>query len=121
MAENDLHRRTRDFALRVIRMVHALPRGPVRDVLGKQALRSGSAIGANYHEASHASSRRHFITLLEISQREARETSYWLRLIAECGEVKPTQLASLQDECHQLLAMLTACIKTAKRKPNDTA
>ena len=73
---------------KTIRLAHhqafvAMPRNRAGDVLGRQVLRSGTSIGANYREALRASSRRHFVTTLEIAIREGEETAYWLELLAE--------------------------------------
>ena len=75
MNRKEMLDRTREFALRVVKLVAAMPGGRVGDVLGRQVLKSGTSIGANYREAIRASSKRHFITTLEIVQREAEETN----------------------------------------------
>jgi four helix bundle protein len=108
--------RTRSFAVRIIRLVAALPKGRTGDVLGRQVLKSGTAIGANYCEGLRASTRRHFVTTLEIAQREADETLYWLDLIAEAELVKSERLKGIRKECDELLCILTATIRTAKRR-----
>lgn len=119
MTQQDMLDRTRTFAVRIVRMVSALPSGRVGDVLGKQALRSGTSIGANYCEAVSGSSRKQFIAILEIVQREARETNYWLDVIRESKLVKPELLTGLAQEANELLAIITATIKTAKRRRNE--
>ncbi len=111
----EMENRTRRFALRIIGLVSRLPDGRVGDVLGRQILKSGTSIGANYSEAARASSRRHFISIVEIAAREAAETLYWLKLLSDSETVKPDRLADLTDECTQLLAILTASGRTAKR------
>lgn len=75
--------RTLKFSKRVIKLVNALPATQAGRVVGGQVLKSGTSIGSNYREAQHASSPRHFITVMEIAQREASETSYWLEVIME--------------------------------------
>lgn len=116
MKRQEMLDRTKAFAVRIIRLTAALPRGRIGDVLGRQVLRSGTSIGANYREATHASSKRHFTTGLEIAQREAQETLYWLELLSESNIVKGSRLKSLMKECDELLAILTASIRTAKRR-----
>lgn len=114
MNQQDLRLRTKQFALRVIKLASRLPRSREGDVLGRQLLKSGTSVGANYREALRASSKKHFISIIEISLREADETLYWLELLAESGIVNASLLNDLQDECRQLLAILIATVKTAK-------
>lgn len=115
MNREDLRRRTKNFALRIIRLVSEMPSGRLNDVLARQILKAGTSIGANYREALRASSKRHFISYVEIAAREADETLYWLELLIESGLIKPRLLADLASECGQLVAILTATGRTAKR------
>jgi len=78
-------------------------------------LKAGTSIGANYREALRGSSRRHFVTLLEIAQREADETLYRLEIIRDTGIVDPPRLTAIVSECRELLAILTATIVATKR------
>jgi four helix bundle protein len=114
MDSKELQERTKRFALRIIKLVAALPQSRFGDVLGRQILKSGTSIGANYREALHASSRKHFITTLEIVLREADETLYWLELIQESGTIKPARLGPLTKECRELLAIFMATVRTSK-------
>ncbi len=116
MNRREMQDRTKKFALRIIKLVANLPSGRTGDVLGRQLLKSGTSIGANYREACRASSRRHFVTTLEISAREADESQYWLELLAESNLIKASRLADLRKECTQIVAILTAACRTAKRK-----
>jgi four helix bundle protein len=116
MNRQEMQARTKKLALRVIRLVASLPAGRVGDVLGRQLVKSGTSVGANYREACRASSRRHFVTTLEISAREADESLYWLELLSESALVKPSRLAALMAECNEIVAILTAACRTAKRK-----
>ena len=84
--------------------------------MGKQVLRSGTLVGANYREANRARSKAEFIAKLGDSLKELDETAYWLELLVESGIVPAPKLASLQDECNQLLAIFTTVSKNAKRK-----
>jgi four helix bundle protein len=111
-----LQTRTKQFALRIIRLTAALPKTRLGDVLGRQALRSGTSIGANYREALRASSRRHFITTLEIVVREADETMYWLELIQDSECIKPARLSALIKECGELIAIFVATIRSTKNR-----
>ena len=116
MNSDELRKRTKQLALRIIKLAAALPRNRTSDVLGRQIPRSGTSIGANYREALRASSRRHFVTTLEIAIRKCEETMYWLELLAESNVVKPSRLPDLTAECSALVAILTATVVTAKRQ-----
>jgi len=100
--------------MRIVRLVAALPKSRVGDVFGRQVLRSGTSIGANYREALRASSRRQFVSILEIVLREADETSYWLELIRESGIIKASRLDALTKECDELIAIFVATIRSTK-------
>ena len=113
----DLRERTKLFGLRIVRMFVALPKTVEARVLGKQVLRSGTSVGANYREAHRARSKAEFIAKIGDCLKELDETAYWLELLTESAIVPATKLASLQDETHQLLAILTASSKSAKRPP----
>ena len=115
MTRVEMETRTKKFALRIIKLASALPRNNQGSVLGRQILKAGTSVGANYREAGRASSKRHFVTTLEIAQREAQETQYWLELIAESGLMPTTRMKPLITECDELNAILTTTIKTAKQ------
>lgn len=112
-------KRTKVFAIRIIKLVAALPRDRQGDVIGRQLLKAGTSIGANYREAIHASSKRHFVTTLEIAQREAHETVYWIELVEESEMLPAARLGDLRQEAVELLAILTASARTAKSKQSD--
>lgn len=111
----DLRERTKLFGLRVVRMFVALPKSDEARVLGKQVLRSGTSVGANYREAHRAGSKPEFISKIGDCIKELDETGYWPELLTKSGIVPPAKLASLQDETNQLLAILTTISKSAKR------
>ena len=111
---SDLRDRTKSFALRIINMFSALPKAEAARVLGKQVLRSGTSVGANYREAHRARSKAEFIAKIGDCLKELDETAYWLELLADSAIVSPTKLASLRDECDQLLAIFTTISKKAK-------
>ena len=113
---SDVERRTKDFALRIIRLVNALPKNQISWTLGKQVLRSGSSIGAYYREACRATSKKHFGSILAIASGEASETLYWLELLSESETVKPELLSDIISECNELVAILTASVKSAQEK-----
>ena len=116
MNRDQMRERTKKFALRIIRMSSALPRKREADVLGRQVLRSGTSIGANYRESLRASSRRHFLTIIETALREADETDYWLELIVESGFLKPSRMGPLMQECRELVAILSATARTTRQR-----
>jgi len=110
-----LKARTKTFALRVIRMYSKLPKNViVAQVLGKQVLRSGTAVGANYREASRARTKPEFISKTGDCLKEIEETEYWLELLVDSGCVTATKMDALLDETRQLIAILTAINKNAK-------
>lgn len=112
----ELEKRTKTFALRIIRLAGDLPQNRVGDVIGRQVLKSGTSVGANYVEARRASSTRHFVSLLEIATREAAETLYWLDLLIEGEIIAQNKLHPLRQECSELVAILTTSARTAKRR-----
>lgn len=101
-AKVDLRERTKDFALRIVRMYSALPKATVAQVLGKQVLRSGTS---DYREAFRARSRAEFVSKCGDCLREIEETSYWLELLVESGVVSEAKLAELRNECGELTAI----------------
>jgi four helix bundle protein len=96
----DLRVRTKRFALRVIRLFAALPRRPEADVIGRQVLKSGTSVGANFREAHRARSDAEFLSKVGDCLKELDETSYWLELLVEGDIVRATRLTALQDECN---------------------
>src|SRR5438093_13197771 len=110
----DLRERTRAFALRVIRLSSSLGRSKEAYVLGKQVLRSGTSVGANYREAQRARSKLEFISKIGDCLKELDGTAYWLELLAESAIVSSAKLSSLRDECNQLIAIFITISKKAK-------
>jgi four helix bundle protein len=108
---NDLRKRTKSFALRVVRMFIALPKTTEARVIGKQVLRSGTSVGANYREAFRARSEAEFTAKMGDCLKELEETSYWLELLVEANVVPAEKLAALQDENNQLTAIFVSIIK----------
>ena len=113
----DLRGRTKAFALRVIAMYSALPKRDPEQVLGRQVLRSATSVGANFREAQRGRSKAEFIAKLGDCLKELDETAYWLELLEESSLIPAAKLASLRDECNQLIAILTAISKKAKANP----
>ena len=112
----DLRERTKRFALRIVRMFGALPKSTEALVLGKQVLRSGTSIGANYREAYRSRSDAEFLAKIGDCLKELDETDYWLDLLVEADIVPAERLADLQDECNQLVAIMTTISKKVKAR-----
>ncbi len=104
------------FALQVIRLYVELPKTTEAQVLGKQLLRAGTSIGAQYCEAQHAKSNADFISKIDGATQEAEETRYWLELLQDSGIVTAERLAGLQDEARQLTAILVTVGRKSKEK-----
>lgn len=111
----DLRIRTKDFALRIIRLYRALPKSGEASVIGKQILRSGTSVGAQYREASRAKSPRDFISKMEGSLQELDETAYWLELLIESEIIQKERMSGLEKETDELIAIFVSSIKTAKK------
>ncbi|MBI5772532.1 MAG: four helix bundle protein [Verrucomicrobia bacterium] len=113
--EKDLRSRTKIFARRIIRLYCALPKtDTAAQVLGRQVLRAGTSVGANYREAQRARSKAEFISKIGDCLKEADETMYWLELLLDEKFVVPVRLQPLLDESNELLAILTTISKRAK-------
>ena len=100
------------FARRIVKLYQYLNKEHREFVMSKQILRSGTSIGANVAEAIYGSSRKDFVAKLQIAQKEAAETLYWLELLQSCDYIPEKLFASLQNDCKELLAMLAATIKS---------
>jgi four helix bundle protein len=113
---SDLSVRTKMFALRIISLFKALPSTVEAQVIGKQVLRSGTSVGAQYREGMRARSRAEFQSKLEGAIQELEETGYWLELLIESGIIAEDKLKHLHQEQRELTAMMTASVLTAKTK-----
>jgi four helix bundle protein len=114
MNSEDFKKRTKAFALRVIRLVESLPSSRTADVIGRQLLRSGTSVGANYRAACRARSRAEFISKMGIVEEECDESIYWMELLADGRLMKVGRLSNLMKEADELLAMIVASCKTAR-------
>ncbi len=119
MKENILKDKAFAFALRSIKLYQYLVGEYKEFVLSKQILRSGTSIGANIEESTHAQSKLDFVHKLAIAQKEACETNYWIRLLRESGYINPRLADSLLADCEEIQKLLTASIKTVKRNIRD--
>jgi len=104
------------FASAVIRFIRSMARDTTSDIIGRQLVRSGTSIGANYREANRASSKADFLHRVGISEREAAETEYWLLLCGDNNLGVATQRAALLAESRELLAILVTIAKNTKRR-----
>ena len=116
MDKEVMKKRTKQFALRVIRLVESLPKGRTTEVLGRQLLRSGTSVGANYRSACRARSTADFISKMGIVEEEADESLFWMELLVESGNMKTVKLEPLLKEADELLAIAVSSIKTAKSR-----
>ncbi len=114
MNREDLQSRTKQFGVRTIRLVDSLPKSKSAGVIGKQLLRSATAIGANYRSACRGRSRADFVSKLGIALEEADETLYWMEMLVESGLISKKQIADLIDEANQIVSILAASSKTAR-------
>jgi four helix bundle protein len=115
MTPDEMKKRTKSFALRVIELVESLPRNRVTEVIGRQLLRAATSVGANYRAACRAKSRADFISKMGTVEEEVDETSYWIELLEESGKVKTQQLDALKREADELTSIIVASINTAKQ------
>ena len=110
----ELKLRTKRFAVRVFSLYRALPKTEEAKIVGKQILRSGTSIAANYRSACRARSRADFVSKMGITLEEADETAFWLELIEEVGIFRESKLRDLKKEANELIAIFIASIRTAK-------
>ncbi|MFZ0480172.1 MAG: four helix bundle protein [Terriglobales bacterium] len=112
--QEQLRDRTKLFALRIIRLFQYLPRTTEAQVLGKQLLRSGTSVGANYRAAGRARSKAEFVAKMGIVVEEADETIFWIECLMESGILKPELLVDLLSEANELVAIFAASQRTAR-------
>ena len=111
----NLRERTYQYARRVIRLFRALPKDDVAKVLGRQLLRSGTSVGANYREAARSRSKAEFISKLGDCLKEIDEPDYWIALIQDESVLPAVKLRSIREETSELVAIFTSSLNTAKR------
>ena len=120
MRMQGLRDRTKQFALRIVRMYCALPKTTEAQVLGKQALRSGTSTAANFREATRARSDAEFLAKLGIVEQELDETILWLELLVDADIVSAAKLGALRQEAEEILKIIVTSIKTAKERVAQT-
>jgi four helix bundle protein len=111
----ELKRRTKTFAVRVVKMTEALPERRAADIIARQVIRSVTAVGANYRAACRARSHREFTAKIGVVEEEADETLYWLEILVETGLMDEARLKDLIREASGLTAIFTSSSHTARK------
>jgi four helix bundle protein len=112
----EFKKRTKQFALRVMRLADSLPKTASGRHIGGQLLRSGTSVGSNYRAACRARSPAEFCAKLGIVEEESDESIYWMELLVEGGLIQEKRLSSLLQEANEILSMVIASIVTARRR-----
>jgi four helix bundle protein len=102
------------FALQIIRLFSRLPKTAEGQIIGKQLLRSGTSVGANYREAYRGRSKAEFVSKCGDCLREIEETAYWLDLLAEANLVPQERLQAIRQECRELIAIFVTIVKRSR-------
>jgi four helix bundle protein len=127
MNADDLKKRTKQFALRILKLVAALPNTVAGRAIGGQLVRAGTSVGANYRAACRGRSKAEFIAKLGVSEEEADESGYWMEVIVEGELLKPRQVEPLINEANELTKIFAqsrisasrALVRTLKRQPSN--
>jgi four helix bundle protein len=114
MTREEMKARTKDFAKRIVTLCSALPEDWVARTLGRQLLRSGTSVGANYQAVCRAKSTANFLNKLRIVEEECDESLFWMELLVECELVKAARLNSLMQEANELLSITVAAARTTR-------
>jgi four helix bundle protein len=114
MTPEQMKQRTKAYAIRIVKLVDALPNTRICSRLGQQLLDAGTSVGANYRAVCRAKSRADFINKLRIVEEECDESLYWMEILIEAGQIKPSRLHDLMNEGAQILAIVVASAKTAR-------
>jgi four helix bundle protein len=119
--QSDLKKRTKAFALRILKLVDALPKTTAGRALASQIVPSGTSVAANYRASCRARSTADFIAKMGIVEEEADETLFWLELLEESDLITAAKLTAIKEEANELIAIAVASIKTARRNriPNS--
>lgn len=116
MNESILRTKSYKFAIRIVNFFQFLRKEKKEYVLSKQILKSGTAIGALIKEAEFGQSRADFVNKMQIALKEANETDYWLNILRDTGFINDKMFQSLNDDCQELIKLLVATVKTAKKR-----
>ena len=110
----ELKERSKRFALRIIKLVNSLPKNLAADTIGRQLIRSGTSVAANYRAACRARSKAEFISKMGVVEEETDESSFWIELLIEAEIIKRTVVADLLNEANELTAIWVSSINTAR-------
>jgi len=116
MTKEELKKRTKQYALRIIKLVKSLPKTIEGRVIGNQLIRSGTSVGANYRAACRARSKAEFIAKLGVVIEEADESAFWLEIIIESNLLKKELVKPLLNETNEIIAIMVSSAKSAKSK-----
>lgn len=114
MTRDEMKKRTKAYSNRIVRLCSALPNDWIAQTLGKQLLRSGTSVGANYRAVCRAKSNADFINKLRVVEEECDESLFWIELLVDNGLVKASRLNELMNEADQILAIVVSSAKTAR-------
>ena len=114
MCNEDLKIRTKNFALRIIKLVESLPKTPTARVIGNQLLRCGTSVAANYRASCRARSKADFISKMGIVEEETDESAFWIEMLVDTNLVRENLVADLLDEAEQLTKIIVSSINTAR-------
>jgi four helix bundle protein len=114
MTKVEMKNRTKQYALRVIKAVQALPNDRVGNVLGSQLLRAGTSVGANYRAVCRAKSTADFVNKLKIVEEECDESLFWMELLVESGVLAQKKLGALLKEGDEILSIIVSALKTTR-------
>ena len=114
MTQDELKKRTKEFALRIINLVESFPNTFLGRHVGGQLVRSGSSVAANYRAACRAKSNADFIAKMGTVEEEADESAFWIEFAIDTKIVKPERVKDLSDEANQLVAIFVSSINTAR-------
>jgi len=117
----DIRDRTFDFAVRMTKLVNALPSSVSGRVIARQLMRAGTSVGANVEEAQGAGTRKDFARRMNIARSEAREAHYWLRLIESTGMIPGQRMGEIIEEADELVRILTTIVKKTKQSESRKA
>ncbi len=116
MTKEDLQKRTKAFALNIIKLIDDLPKTTAGYTTGKQLVRSATSVAANYRSACRSRSNADFVSKITVVEEECDESLFWLEIISESGLLQSEIVSGLVKEANELTAIFTASGKTAKRK-----
>lgn len=116
MTPEELKRRTKDFALRIIHLIDTLPHTTTAREIGKQLLRSGTSVAANYRSACRARSKPEFIAKIGVVIEEADESAFWLEIIIEGKLLQHTEVESIRQEAEEITRIMSKSRATARKK-----